>query len=296
MTSTHLLPWYWNSCFPYDVYAKWLPWDRQVVAVTDPETCVFSRHVMSSAAAFEQLLRAKAPSKADLGAYGLNETLRPLVLDIDITSYADASDCIDDSCVRVICEGCWKRFMVPAMAILDAALREDFGLTRILWIFSGKKGVQCVVWDEVVLGLDAQGRTDIVNYLSADPTQMFLGGPIHPRNTEPGPVKRAIDIMKRFESVRPVYPRLDRAVTTQVRHLLKMCYSPHPTSGYIALPILPVDAPRPLLTLAKLEELANQGRLDDPRGVWARHLRLFRDAVSEGDARPSVKRKRHSSS
>jgi DNA primase catalytic subunit len=284
MTSTHLLPWYW-SIFPYDVYAKWLSWDRQVVATTDPETCVFSRHIVNSAAEFEALVKSKAPRKLDLGASGLNESRRPLVIDLDITSYADVNDCVDETCARVICEACYRRIMVPAMIILDATLRQDFGLSKILWIFSGKKGVQCVCWDETVMGMGDVERGCMADTLATDPSQMFWGAK-HPRNTEPGCIKRARDTLAQFAALRPVYPRLDRGVTAQTRHLLKSVFSPHPTSGYIALPILPVDAPRPLLTLDRLEHLANEGRLDDRQEPWSQALCLFRETVDQANMPP----------
>ena len=146
--------------------------------------------------------------------------------------------------------------------------------------------MQAVVWDDAVLSLDDKGRSAIVEYLSVDPRQLFLGKS-HMRNNHPA-IARAYDILAKFASERkgdalPVYPNLDKAVTAQTRHLLKSVFSVHPSSGYLALPIVSLaqgfQSCRPLLTLADLETMANENRLTDPTSIWARHLAHF-DAVT----------------
>lgn len=283
----HLLPWYYKSMYPFDLFSRWLCFDRLVVGLTDAHDGRFTRHIVHSAQEFQTLVQTRNPAKIDCGAHGDNESRRALCFDIDVTDYAEISDCKDDTCSKVICERCWARFMVPGMAIIDAALRQDFGLCKILWIFSGRKGVQCVVWDECVLGLNDKQRADIVAYLSIDPRQLFLGK-THPRNNHPA-IQRAYATQSSGNATTLVYPRLDKAVTSQTRHLLKSVFSPHPSSGYIALPLpSPSDRAespgqdwsRPLTTLMDLETMANSGTLHRPTSDWTNRLRRFEAVVS----------------
>jgi len=65
---------------------------------------------------------------------------------------------------KTICGKCWQ-FMVFAIRLLDATLREDFGFKAIMWVFSGRRGVHGWVGDRRARDLTPTARRAIVNYV-----------------------------------------------------------------------------------------------------------------------------------
>ena len=57
---------------------------------------------------------------------------------------------------------------------------EDFDFKRILWVFSGKKGVHAWISDPTVAKFDLFKRTSLINYLSLDLKKDLRTYPYHP--------------------------------------------------------------------------------------------------------------------
>ena len=116
---------------------------------------------------------------------------RELVFDIDLTDYDDVRTCCSGA---KICHKCWG-YMTMAIKVLDPALREDFGWSDILYIYSGRRGVHCWVSDDGARTLSNEARTAVVEYLgvalgSDGAKKTKLTWPAHPA------LKRSYDLLK----------------------------------------------------------------------------------------------------
>ncbi|QPG74561.1 hypothetical protein FOA43_001892 [Brettanomyces nanus] len=118
--------------------------------------------------------------------------MKEFVLDIDLTDYDDVRTCCSGT---KICPKCWK-FITLAIKIVDAALREDFGFQKLIWVFSGRRGVHCWISDYRVRILDEPKRRAIVEYLdilnvkSKNKSGIALRKPYHPH------VERSFEILR----------------------------------------------------------------------------------------------------
>lgn len=181
--SAELLQLYYERLFPYQQMTQWLSYDGG-------ET-LFSRRELSYTLENDTYIRYKAfhhadelktsmcktlPFKIDIGAIfsvspadkgkvstaDFRPEQRELVFDIDLTDYDDIRTCCEGA---AICHRCWQ-FMVAAVKVLDASLREDFGFHHLLWVYSGRRGIHCWVADERARELENEARAAVVGYLS----------------------------------------------------------------------------------------------------------------------------------
>lgn len=99
---------------------------------------------------------------------GVVPVSREFVIDIDMNDFNGVRTCCQNTDV---CSFCWV-FMIIAIKVIDSILRIQYGFKRLLWVFSGRRGVHCWVCDPHAKLLSQEDRTSIIKYMS-QPTYPF---------------------------------------------------------------------------------------------------------------------------
>lgn len=97
--------------------------------------------------------------------------LHEVVLDIDLTDYKRHCACATAK-ERKACSQCWLH-IEGTVLVLRHRLTHELGVPEkhVLWVYSGKKGVHCLVNDPRLMALDAEARQRLVTLLSRPTAQ-----------------------------------------------------------------------------------------------------------------------------
>ena len=100
--------------------------------------------------------------KKTVRAGAFNPVLRELVFDIDMTDYDPIRTCCSNA---DICKKCWA-FIAAAVQVLDSAIRDEFGYEKLLWVYSGRRGIHLWISDKEAMALSDQQRKVLVSWLT----------------------------------------------------------------------------------------------------------------------------------
>eukprot|EP00485_Elphidium_margaritaceum_P012150 CAMPEP_0202704034 /NCGR_PEP_ID=MMETSP1385-20130828/16791_1 /ASSEMBLY_ACC=CAM_ASM_000861 /TAXON_ID=933848 /ORGANISM="Elphidium margaritaceum" /LENGTH=476 /DNA_ID=CAMNT_0049361975 /DNA_START=31 /DNA_END=1461 /DNA_ORIENTATION=+ len=190
--SKQLLQIYYDRLFPYQDMFHWLSyfndpensnlsgidtkiWRNREFSFTLKDDIYVRYQSYKSLKDWQDDIRKKCPYKIDIGAMYNFEPSRKktissdrfvaeekeLVFDIDISDYDDVRTCCKEA---GICRRCWP-LMCCGIKVMDHILRRDFGLTHLLWVFSGRRGIHCWCSDDVVRSFDVQQRSCLIDYI-----------------------------------------------------------------------------------------------------------------------------------
>lgn len=210
--------------------------------------------------------------------------LREFVLDYDVPDM-DASEVTRRLCgcaqsgAKACCRHCWL-YAEYAVAGLHYILVEILGFKDVRFFFSGNKGVHCWVSDPVACAMTNEMRKMTLDFIcllfspsSSKIASNFMFSEMYRRFTAPwsrairshgeagassrepasaplGPHVAAS--LHRVREMRAIAPAFDRAVTVDLKHLVKLPWSLHSKTGaraseIIKIPSSPGDVPFPLL-------------------------------------------------
>lgn len=202
----------------------------------------------SGVAGADDEIRRFRPHRLDVGAeYVMDSRERrdaanrcvthsELRFDVDLNDY-DYDDARRCGCKesKMICMDCWT-LARAAMEILRELLGEIYGYKTLLWVFSGRRGVHCWVGDRGTGLLSRSARGSLLDSLSYASVQgssaqgstdallrKWWGVWGGRKNATPATMSKVL------------WPRLDRAVTADPKHLIKAPFSLHPDTGRICI-------------------------------------------------------------
>lgn len=172
---------YYDRLFPVSLFFQWLSHSDSNETIIKREFSftlegdIYVRYIsFKTKEEFKAALLKKVPFKIDIGAVfnappDQHESIpnfkpieKELVVDIDMTDYDDVRTCCTGA---NICQKCWV-LMTTAMKVVDRGLRDDFGFKRLLWVYSGRRGIHCWVCDKGARELSNDARTAVINYMS----------------------------------------------------------------------------------------------------------------------------------
>jgi len=173
----HGIEFYYREYFPIEPFVNWLAYGdqptlqkREFSFTLDGD--IYKRFLdFSNSKDLHKALLKDKPHKIDIGAVytknckhrldaGFKEVQRELVFDIDISDYDDVRRCCQGA---KVCSRCWP-LMSIAVKVLKRILNFDFGYDKLLFVFSGRRGIHCWVLDETARFLDKQARVALANY------------------------------------------------------------------------------------------------------------------------------------
>ncbi|CAN6585907.1 unnamed protein product [Malus baccata var. baccata] len=291
--NSHYLKVYYGKLFPHADIFKWMSYgydgkhpacdqsyfSRREFSFTLENDVYLRFQSFNSVPELESSVKEKCPVKIDVGpVYSVDPAKRhayaqsgdnvstpverELIFDIDMSDYDDVRYCCSGADV---CLECWP-LMTIAIKVIDTALRDDFGFSHILWVYSGRRGVHCWVcngkarrrsytgvltefFKKLLLSqkiFSTEERYEKILDIIPAPDQSItseLRGRWQEKRQTPGS-KEDINVQGLRRWVEEIvfsftYPRLDMEVSKHMNHLLKAPFCVQPKTGRVCVPIDP---------------------------------------------------------
>lgn len=237
---------YYETYFPFDdIYKLFGQNNTREFFFSNKDNGIWKKYFFKSVDEFKNKILKTVPSTIHLGPFVDGKKQKELVFDIDLNDYRNVRTCCGDS--KKACEKCWK-YAQFGILVLDRFLR-NYGFENILFFFSGMKGFHCWVLDEKAKKLSNKAREALVKDLQLDNLQFNIIG--KKRKYVSDIVKNGFDYKKviieqnlknEFDNACNKFglelaicyffwPKIDKEVTTNITHAIKIPYIKHPITG-----------------------------------------------------------------
>ncbi|TFK44518.1 hypothetical protein BDQ12DRAFT_701971 [Crucibulum laeve] len=142
---------------------------------------------------------ARPRDKKTVRSGAFNPLQRELVFDIDMTDYDPIRTCCSNA---GICRRCWG-FISAAVRVLDTAIRNQFGYDKLLWVYSGRRGIHLWISDKEAMDLTDNERKALVGWMTVITGGKETGRKLNIRSGSkslPPPLQDALQILRKIFS------------------------------------------------------------------------------------------------
>lgn len=229
---------YYHNAFPFDLIYRFIRANHFREFAITLQNATFVRALsFTSSEEIKSMFLKRIPLKLDIGAIydkkpetgtEMKPVYRELVFDIDLTDYS--RHCCEG---KTTCNDCFSLIKCAAR-IMDYTLTNCFGFSKILYVFSGGRGMHVWVCDESAMKLNNRERRGIVDCISVNNKQLYTA---------------VNEILKEYinyfettdsseeEKFHKVFVKIDKNVTSDMKHLLKAPFAVHQSSKKISVPM-----------------------------------------------------------
>ncbi len=267
---------YYKNLFPHDLIINYLynieiGLDNREYAINYLNNNYFTRYIsITNNNDYINKIANKNVSRIEIGPiYETNINLRlfdknnlkpygkELVLDLDISDYKDVLNCTCPN-ENIICKNCILLFKYN-IKIINLILIDNYKINQFFWLFSGKKGFHCIIYDELIFTKNEKFREKFIQIFENYRTIKLINDIdyikdkfLFKKNVK-RKIKKYYDILNSRDIIKSknlnnnnnnkiiykkklffIIPKIDKMVSIKLNHLSKIAYSIHPSTLIIS--------------------------------------------------------------